>query len=47
MIDQLRSAFGWIKSHYHIINLVSGILLIVVGAAMATGLLGRLLAFLS
>jgi len=47
LIDQLRSAFGWIKSHYHIINLVSGILLIVVGAAMATGLLGRLLAFLS
>lgn len=47
LIDQLRSAFGWIKSHYHIINLISGILLITVGLAMATGLMGRLLAFLS
>lgn len=47
LIDQLRSAFGWIKSHYHIINLISGILLITVGLVMATGLMGRLLAFLS
>ena len=47
LIDQLRSAFGWIKSHYHIINLISGILLITMGLAMATGLMGRLLAFLS
>lgn len=47
LIDRLRSAFGWIRSHYNVINLISGILLIVMGFAMATGLLGRLLNFLS
>ena len=43
LIDQLKSAFGWIKKNYRIINLISGILLILVGVLMATGLLGRLL----
>ena len=43
LIDQLKGAFGWIKSHYDIINKISGALLILVGIAMATGLLGQLL----
>ncbi len=47
LIDQLKGAFNWIKSHYTIINRVCGILLIVVGIAMATGMMGRLLAILS
>ena len=47
LIDRLKSAFNWIKRNYKIINLISGILLITVGLAMATGLMGRLLAFLS
>ena len=47
LIDQLKGAFGWIKAHYTLINRVSGVLLILVGVMMATGTLGRLLAFLS
>jgi len=46
LIDRLRSAFDFIKRHYDIINKLSGCLLILVGALMATGLLGRLLTIL-
>ena len=42
LIDYLKSAFNWIKRNYKVINTVSGSLLIVLGIAMATGLLGRL-----
>ena len=47
LIDQLKGAFNWVKRHYRVINIFSGGLLILVGAAMATGLLSRLLSFLS
>lgn len=47
LIDQLKGAFNWIKGHYAIINRICGGLLILVGIAMATGLMGRLLAVLS
>ncbi len=47
LIDRLKSAFGWIKAHYGIINKISGLLLVLVGIFMATGTLGRLLALLS
>ncbi len=47
LIDYLKSAFDWIKSHYSIINRISGGLLILVGIFMATGTLGRLLDLLS
>ena len=47
LIDQLKGAFNWVKAHYDIINKVCGVLLIIVGIAMATGTLGRLLNFLS
>ena len=47
LIDQLKSAFNWIKAHYDIINKVCGCLLILVGILMATGLLGRMLTLLS
>lgn len=47
MIDQLKGAFNWIKAHYTLINRICGCLLILVGLAMATGMLGRLLAVLS
>lgn len=43
LIDQLKSAFAFIKRHYGIINKISGALLIVVGILMATGKLGALL----
>ena len=47
LIDQLKGAFNWVKSHYEIINKVCGGALVLVGIAMATGILGRLLAFLN
>ncbi len=47
LIDYLKSAFDFIKRNYKVINIVSGCLLIIIGIAMATGLLGRLLAMLS
>lgn len=47
LIDQLKGAFAWIKRNYTVINIISGSLLIVVGVAMATGLLDRLLRVLS
>ncbi len=47
LVDELKSAFDWIKRHYTLINRISGALLIAVGVLMATGLLGRALALLS
>ena len=47
LIDQLKFAFNWIKAHYGIINKVCGVFLLLVGAAMATGMLSRLLTALS
>ncbi len=47
LIDQLKGAFNWVKSHYDVINKVCGGLLVLVGILMATGLLGRFLNLLS
>ena len=47
LIDRLKGAFQWIKTHYRTVNLVCGGLLTLVGVLMATGLLGRFLAVLS
>ena len=47
LIDRLKSAFNWIKSHYRIVNLISGGLLVLVGVLMATGMMGKWLALLS
>ena len=47
LIDQLKGAFNWVKAHYDIINKICGVALIVVGIAMATGTLGRILNLLS
>ncbi|MBR2315783.1 MAG: sulfite exporter TauE/SafE family protein [Clostridia bacterium] len=47
LIGKLNTAFNFIKAHYKVVNLVSGIFLIVVGIAMATGTLGRLLTLIS
>ena len=47
LIDYLKFAFQWIKQHYGVINTVCGILLVLLGVLMATGMLGRLLALLS
>ena len=47
LIDKLKSAFNWIKSHYTLVNMISGGILIFVGVLMATGTLGRILSWLS
>ena len=47
LIDYLKSAFNWIKRNYHIINMVSGALLVFIGVLMMTGTMGRLLNLLS
>lgn len=47
LIDRLKNTFAFIKKNYRMINLICGILLIIIGLAMATGLMGRLLALLS
>ena len=47
LLERLRSAFGFIKSHYRIINTVCGVLLIVLGILMALGLLNSAMTFFS
>lgn len=46
LIDSLKSTFDFIKRHYKVINVISGILLIIVGVMMATGTLGWLLSIM-
>ena len=43
LIDKLKTAFDFIKRNYKVINFVSGLLLVVIGILMMTGLLGKLL----
>lgn len=47
LIDKLKSTFDWIKKNYTWINRICGILLIVVGILMATGLIGNVISSLS
>ncbi len=46
LIDSLKSTFAFIKKNYSIINRICGILLIVVGILMMTGLMNRFLGLL-
>ncbi len=47
LIDRLRGTFQFIKKHYSVINMVSGVFLVVVGILMMTGTMGYLLSLLS
>ena len=47
LIDYLKSTFDFIKKHYKIINLISGIFLVLIGVLMATGTLGWFLGLLN
>lgn len=47
LIDKLKETFQFIKRNYKIINTLCGLLLILVGILMLTGMLGKLLALLS
>lgn len=44
LIDRFKSTFDFIKKHYKVINTVSGILLILIGILLATGMIGKLIA---
>ncbi len=44
LIDRFKSTFDFIKKHYKIINTISGILLILIGILLATGMIGKLIA---
>ncbi len=46
LIDKLKGAFDFIKKHYKVINIISGVLLVIVGVSMMTGLFGKLLGIL-
>lgn len=43
LIDQIKSAFVWIKKNYKVINTVCGIFLFIIGLLMATGMMGYFL----
>ncbi len=47
LIDQLQSAFRFIKRHYRVINVVCGVFLIVIGICMMLGWMNRLMALFS
>jgi len=47
LIDQLKGAFSAVKKHYKVINLISGIFLILIGVMMALGLMNKVLALFS
>ena len=47
LVDRLKGAFDFIKRHYRVINLVSGLILVIVGILMATGYMGYWLSLLS
>lgn len=47
LLDRLKETFQIIKKNYRMINLVSGIFLVIVGIMMMTGTFGYLLAFFS
>jgi len=47
LIDQLKSAFDFIKKNYKIINAISGGLLIAIGILMATGAMSYFLSLLT
>lgn len=47
LMEQLSTAFTFIKQHYKIINLISGIFLILTGIVIALGWMNRLMALFS
>ncbi len=47
LIDRLKATFQVIKKHYRMINIASGVFLIVIGVLMMTGMFGYFLGMLS
>lgn len=47
LIHRLNSVFSFIKKHYNIVNLVSGLFLIMIGISMMFGFMNKIMAWLS
>ena len=47
LIDYLKSTFDFIKRNYKVINMISGLMLIIIGILMMTGMMGQFLNLLS
>ena len=47
LIDKLKETIQLIKKNYQVINTISGIFLIFIGVCMTTGILGRILTWIS
>lgn len=47
LLQRMRSAFDFLKRHYRVVHLVSGVLLIVIGLLMMTGTMGYFLSLLT
>lgn len=47
LLDRLKGTFQFIKKHYTVINMISGLFLVLVGILMMTGTMGYLLSLLS
>ena len=46
LIDKLKETFKFIKSNYKIINMISGIILVIIGISIMTGNLNKILSLL-
>lgn len=47
LIDKLKGTFNFIKRHYNVINLISGLFLLLMGVLMIMGMMGKFLSFIS
>ena len=46
LIDKLKETFNFIKSNYKVINMISGIILVIIGISIMTGHLNKILSLL-
>lgn len=47
LLNQLKDVFDFLKRHYRVINIISGVLLVIIGISMMTGLLDKALLAIS
>jgi cytochrome c-type biogenesis protein len=43
LIDRLKDAFNFIKRNYRTVNIISGLMLVIIGLLMSAGIMGRFL----
>lgn len=47
LIDKLKETFNFIKRNYKVINMISGIILVIIGGSIMTGYLNKILSLLT